>query len=144
MSENQRLCCYCNQYKTWLWFGKCLKDGSKIYVDQHESRWAGRRCPDCERKRIRAALKCSSLEKELVFSELKKQGYEVLSSSFPVKISKDGHTLTAGLRYATARDGQILLDDASPLDADLCVLLFQSARVLTKEALKKVQAQNPS
>ena len=139
MPENQRLCCYCHQYKTWLWFGKRLKDGSKIYVDSESSRWAGKRCPDCERKRIRAALKCSLLEKELVFAELKNQGFEILSSSFPVKVSKDGQTMTAGIRYATTKEGQIFVEDSS-INADFFVLLFQSARVVTKQSLQKLQA----
>ena len=58
--ENTRLCIYCNSTKQWIWSGKTLKDGSKIYTDSSGSRWAGRRCADCEKQRVQAAIKCDA------------------------------------------------------------------------------------
>lgn len=145
MSESQRLCCYCHQYKPWLWSDRKLRDGSKLYVDEKNARWAGKRCPDCERKRVRAALKCTGFERDLIFNELRKQGFEILSSTFPLKVSKDGRIFSVGVRYATAKSGQILLeDDGLQNSSDFYVLLFASARTITKEQMGKLQTQVPS
>src|SRR4051812_33007610 len=111
MSESQRLCCYCHQYKPWLRTERRLRDGSRLYLDEKNQRWAGKRCPECERRRVRAALKCTHFDRELVFEELRKQGFEILSSTFPLKVKKDGHNHSVGVRYATTKGGQIVLED---------------------------------
>jgi hypothetical protein len=142
MSENKRLCDYCHQYRPWLWTEKRLKDGSKQYVDDKNARWAGKRCPDCERKRVRAALKCTAFERDLVFKELQKQGFEILCSTFPLRVKKEGREFTVGVRYATTKNGQIVLeDDGLQNSSDLYVLLFASARTVTKEQVERLSIQ---
>lgn len=145
MPDNQRLCNYCQQYKAWVWSGKHLKDGSKVYIDEKSIRWAGKRCPDCEKKRIRAALKCSPPEKALIIAELKKQGFNVLSSSFPLKVEREGKHLSVGLRYASTHNGKIVLahDDISE-KADMFAIFFQSVRIFPRETLQKLNAQTSS
>lgn len=141
MSDNQRLCSYCHQYKTWVWTQKKLRDGSKLYVDEKSSRWAGKRCPDCERKRVRAALKCTPFERNLIMSELRKQGYEILTKTFPLKVCKDHQEFSVGVRYASTKDGQILMeDDGIQHKEDLFVLLFTSTRLLSKSQIERLQA----
>lgn len=142
MSEQVRLCCYCHQYKPWLYTDKRLRDGSKLYVDDRNARWAGKRCPDCERKRVRAALKCTQFERELIFKELHNQGYEILSSTFPLKVRKDAKELTVGIRYASTQNGQIVLeDDGLQNTSDLCMVLFASTRILSKEQVDKLYSK---
>ncbi len=139
MSESQRLCCYCHQYKPWISANKRLKDGSRLFVDEKNARWSGKRCPDCERKRVRAALKCTGFERELIFNELTKQGFEVLTHTFPIKVRREGPILNVGVRYASAKNGQIVLEDESlAQDCDLYILLFSSARLITKEQIERI------
>ena len=45
-------CVYCGTEQTRIATDQKLKDGSIIYVDCRGKRWAGRRCPNCERKRV--------------------------------------------------------------------------------------------
>ena len=140
MSDHQRLCCYCYQYKLWLWDGKRLKDGSKVYVDDKQTRWAGKRCPDCERKRVRAALKCTPFERALIFAELQKQGFAIVTHKFPLKVHKDGKTFSVGFRYATTQGNRILLeDDGLQNSADLYMLIFASTRLVSKENVERLQ-----
>ena len=61
-----RLCVYCESDKPWIFSGKRLKDGSKVYTNEYAVRWAGRRCPDCERQRVQAAVKCDSFERDRI------------------------------------------------------------------------------
>lgn len=137
MSHEQRLCSYCHQYKPWIWSEQRLKDGSKKYVDDKNARWAGKRCPDCERKRVRAALKCTSFERDLVFNELEKQGFTILSLTIPVRVRKDGREFTVGVRYATTKGSQILLeDDGLTPDYDFYVVLFSTVRMLGKQQIE--------
>lgn len=140
MPENQRMCSYCHQYKPWTWDGSKLRDGSKIFVDEKNHRWSGKRCPECERKRVRVALKCTTFERKLIFDELKKQGFEVRSESFPLKVTKDGNEFTVAIRYAATQGGQIVIeDDGQQLQTDMYALLFYSVRVVTQTSLKRLQ-----
>ena len=143
MFEKHRLCCYCYQYKRWMWLGKRLKDESKLYVDEKNARWAGKRCPDCERKRIRAALKCTAFERELIFEELRKQGFEIVSFTFPLKVRRHDQNFSVGVRHAVTKDGQIVLEeDGQVHSSDLYVVMFASARMITKEQIEQVQFQS--
>jgi len=145
MFEKHRLCCYCYQYKKWVWLGKRLRDGSKLYVDERNARWAGKRCPDCERKRVRAALKCTSFERELIFDELRRQGFEIVSFTFPLKVRRDEQNFSVGVRYAITKEGKIVLEeDGQTHCSDLYVVMFASARMITKEQVEQIQLQGVS
>ncbi len=145
MPENQRMCSYCHQYKPWTWNGKRLRDGSKIFLDEKENRWSGKRCPECERRRVRVALKCTTFERKLIFDELLKQGFEILSASFPLKVAKDGKDFSVAIRYATTQAGQVVLeDDGQQLQTDMYALLFYSVRVVTQSSLKRFEEPKPT
>ncbi len=140
MSDQQRLCDYCQQYQVWIWNGTKLRDGSKVYVDENEARWSGKRCPSCERKRVRAALKCTPFERELIFAELRKQGFDILSTKFPLKVTKEGKAYSVGFRYATTAASRILLEeDGLQNSTDLCMLIFASTRLVTKDNVDRLQ-----
>jgi hypothetical protein len=48
-----RICVACGKYKTWRFKEKSIKGRQHflVYVGECGTRWAGRTCPDCRRKR---------------------------------------------------------------------------------------------
>ena len=137
-----RLCKYCGVEKAWIFSGKKLRDGSKIYTNEFAVRWAGRRCPECERKRVLAAVKCNAFEKDLIIKQLMDAGYEIKSSSFPVVVEKNGEKLKVGVRQAKVEDSKIILNKGDTEDADLYALVFSSVRLCSKEKMKDLAEQN--
>lgn len=149
MSESGelRFCAYCHGDKHWIFSGSKLKDGSKIYVDLSGGRWAGRRCPDCERLRVQAAIRCDSFGRTLVIEQLQQAGYEVLGKTLPLKVRKDGEILTVEVRHAHADGGNLLLDsvrdgssssNSEGREADVYALLFTSVRICTAEQMQRI------
>lgn len=136
-----RHCIYCNQDKPWIFSGKKLKDGSKIYTNEFALRWSGRRCPDCERSRVQSAVRCDLFEKELVIKELKQAGYKVHNRSLPIKVEKDGQILTVGLRHAYTEDGKITIDKGSSSQADMYAMVFSSVRFCSAEQMDRLGPQ---
>jgi len=136
-----RLCRYCGVEKAWIYSGKKLRDGSKIYTNEFAVRWAGRRCPECERKRVLAAVKCNAFEKDLILKKLKEAGYKIKSSAFPVIIEKDGEKLRVGVKQAKVEDGKIVLNKSDPEEADLYALVFSSVRLCSKEKMAELAGQ---
>ena len=132
---DSRVCCYCDQDKTWVWQGKRLKDGSKIYVDKRGSRWAGRRCPDCERNRVRRALSIDSFNIDLVVRELKSQGYEVIKKKPPLMVSKQGKQYKVVIKKAYANGNNIVVEEPIGKSSEdtLIVFTFQTAKVIAPE-----------
>lgn len=135
---NVRTCAYCKQDKAWLHSGKKLKDGSKVYVDEHEARWSGRRCPDCERSRVYAAVRCDSFERDIILKQLEESGYEVSSRTLPIKATKDGITYTLGVKRACTENGRIVLETPVEPGQELVALVFESVRILTTEQLERL------
>ncbi|MBP6218280.1 MAG: hypothetical protein KA436_06815 [Oligoflexales bacterium] len=140
-NQSTRYCNYCAQNKNWIWTGSKLKDGSKIYIDQWGSRWAGKRCPDCERSRVQQALKWTVFEKDLVISELEKSGYSILNTSPQIRVEKAGVQYKVSLQRAMTKDGRILLEEKTDQEGDrtLQILIFQSVRILTPGKLEALQ-----
>lgn len=130
MLENkERLCVYCDKPKIWNWNGKKLKDGSKIFVDAQQKRWAGKRCPDCERGRVNAAIRCDSFEKNIIISQLIAAGYQIISKTLPLKVKRGGEILTVGVKRAYTENGQIVLESQTSENEDLYALVFESVRI---------------
>ena len=85
-----KVCTYCENEKVRIWSGAKLKDGSRVFIDQKHQRWAGRRCPDCEKSRVQTAVKCDRFAKANILRELESKGFEIVSSAVPIKVRKDG------------------------------------------------------
>ena len=138
-SLEQRYCIYCQSYKVWKFRGDKAKDGSKIYTDEHGSRWAGKRCPQCEKKRVRAANKHDNFERASIVHKLKSQGYQVMSTASPMLVQKQGQYLTVGIQRAfTDPEGNIVVEE--PTEASekthLTALLFQTTKLVSQEQLQ--------
>lgn len=137
-NQNTRVCTYCNTEKSWKWNGKKLKDGSKIYLDDNNKRWAGRRCPDCERSRVHQAVRCDSFEKEAIILQLEASGFNIISKSLPLKVEKDGETMTVGIKRAFTSNGQVVVESKIEGNADLYALVFESVRICSSEQMKQL------
>jgi hypothetical protein len=136
---SSRICAYCNNDKPWIWNEKKLKDGSKIYIDDSGRRWAGRRCPDCERSRVHAAVRCDSFEKEIIIKQLEDSGYAIKSKTLPLKvIDQDGCVKTVGIKRAFTENGQITIESSVDEDADVFALVFESVRICSADQMKKL------
>ncbi|MEZ4744157.1 MAG: hypothetical protein R3B45_17190 [Bdellovibrionota bacterium] len=141
MSEKEsRKCAYCHQEKPWIWTQGRLKDGSKIYIDNSKRRWAGRRCPDCERSRVQAAVRCDSFEKEIIMRQLEEQGYQIHSKTLPITVQANDSTniLTVGIRRAFTRNGQIVVESSCDEKADIYALVFESVRICSAEQMEQL------
>ena len=119
-----RTCGYCEAERIWNWNGQKMKDGSKVYTDENSHRWAGRRCPSCEKSRVAAAVRHDSFDREMIFQQFIEKGFTIKSKTHPVTVEKDGQTLQVGIRRARTVDGSILIE--SPADArdDIVALVF--------------------
>lgn len=135
-----RFCNYCKHEKPWVWTGKKLKDGSRIYVDASNARWAGKRCPDCEKQRVQAAVKCDSFERELILKQLEERGFAVVSKTLPLKVSREGRTYTLNIKRAFTMDGRIIVEGLPENNLeegrDLVVLLFESVRICSPDQIR--------
>jgi hypothetical protein len=133
-----RTCVYCNQDKAWLWNGKRLKDGSKVYVDENDARWSGRRCPECERTRVYAAVRCDSFERDIIVKQFEDNGFQILSRTLPLKVSKDGKDYTVGIKRAFTDNGKIVLETPVDEGHDIVALVFESVRICTPGQLQRL------
>lgn len=136
-----RVCVYCGEEKPWIFSGKKLRDGSKVYTNEFAVRWAGRRCPDCEKQRVHAAAKCNAFEKEQVIETLEKAGFSVSGDTLPITVEKDGQVNMVGVRKARASEGEILLSQPVSSDTELYALVFSSVRICTREQLLRMKDQ---
>lgn len=135
-----RLCKYCRKEKTWVWNQKRLKDGSKVFVNETNHRWAGRRCPDCEKERVRAALTLDEFTRDLLEGELLAQGYEITSKKkFPILVEKDGRQFVVRPIRAHMQNGKIEVAERynhfqkskkPGQPEDLLIFLFNTVRLL--------------
>lgn len=136
--DSKRQCSYCRSEKAWIWTGQKLKDGSKIYVDDDGHRWAGRRCPVCERSRVQAAVRCDSFEKDIILKQFVDKGYEIKSTTLPLQVAKDGKTLRVGIKRAFTENGKLILESPADDSADIIALVFESVRICTADQLEKL------
>jgi hypothetical protein len=143
--ETMRICGYCQTKKDFIFSGKKMSDGSKLYTDATGSRWSGKRCPECERQRVQAAIKFDAFDKNLLIHQIESQGYKVLTFKDIITAEKDGSKYTfSARRGATTKDGQIVLDGVHSQDTDFTIILFQSSRICSREQMGKLipSAQN--
>lgn len=137
--RQQRRCAYCGHEKAWIFTGKKLRDGSKVYVDEDGSRWSGRRCPACERSRVHASVRCDRFERDIIAARFEEQGYTVVSRSLPMVVQKDGHTYTVGVKRAFTRNGKIVLETPVENGPDITALVFESVRLCKTEQLESLE-----
>ncbi len=130
-----KICTYCEQEKVRIWCGAKLKDGSKVFIDHKHQRWAGRRCPDCEKSRVQTAVKCDRFAKANILRELESKGFEVISSAVPIKVRKDQVEFTVGMRRAFMDGGNIILDSETETGVDMVALVFETVRLATPEQI---------
>lgn len=139
VNKNQRYCIYCQSHKVWKFRGDKARDGSKIYIDEGGSRWAGKRCPQCEKKRVRAANKHDNFERASIVHKLQSQGYKVMSTASPMLVQKSGEYLTVGIQRAfTDPEGNIIVEQPTEASSKthLTALLFQTTKLVTHEQLQ--------
>jgi hypothetical protein len=135
---NLRTCAYCRKDKAWIWTGRKLKDGSKVYADENGLRWSGRRCPECERTRVYAAVRCDSFERDIIIRQFEDSGFQILSKTLPLKVAKDGRSFTVGIKRAFTADGKIVLETPVEPGHDIVALVFESVRICTVNQLEKL------
>ncbi len=141
-----KVCTYCENEKVRIWSGAKLKDGSRVFIDHKHQRWAGRRCPDCEKSRVQTAVKCDRFAKANILRELESKGFEIVSSAVPIKVRKDGIEFTVGMRRAYMEGGSIVLENEFESGVDMVALVFETVRLATPEqiaAMPNVRLANP-
>lgn len=137
-SGNTRACSYCKEEKAWIFSGKKLKDGSKIYTDADGNRWSGRRCPECERSRVYAAVRCDSFERDIIIRQFEESGFEIESKTLPLKVRKDGKSYSVGIKRAYTNEGKIVLETPVDPQHDIVALVFESVRICTVNQLERL------
>lgn len=135
-----RICRYCSREKTWIYSGKKLKDGTKIYIDQNQHRWAGRRCPDCEKSRVQTSLRWDKFERDLIEQKLLTEGYHILQSTPPLLVEKDGKKLRVAIRHAAINDEKLILEPKNE-DTDLHILVFASVRLCSSQNIAQIESK---
>ncbi len=146
MNHNEpalKVCTYCEQEKVRVWSGAKLKDGSKVYIDHKHQRWAGRRCPDCEKSRVQTAVKCDRFAKANILRELEAKGFEILSSAVPIKVRKDGNEFTVGMRRAFMDGANIIVEDDMDSGVDMVALVFETVRLFIPEQISTMPNIRP-
>ena len=139
--KNLRYCIYCQQHKVRKFSGKKSKDGSKVYVDDNNYRWAGKRCPDCEKKRVKAANRHDKFERQSIVDTLKAQGFNVISTASPMLVKKNGAYFSVGIQRAYAKEkGKIILENPTEVSekTHLTALLFQTTKLVDNKQLQSL------
>ncbi|MFK7871905.1 MAG: hypothetical protein AB8C84_01870 [Oligoflexales bacterium] len=139
-----RHCQYCGQDSVFMWNQQRRKDGSKVYTNESGARWAGRRCPECERSRVNSSVRCTPFEMDLVRSQLEQGGYKILSKSVPLLVEKDGLEQKVGIRRVRVTEGQLVFDQHDLRPADFYVLLFAEVRLCPSDKLARMMQGSTS
>jgi len=135
-----RHCRYCFQDKAHVFSGQILQDGSKIFRDEKGGRWAGWRCPDCERKRVRQTLSRNKVPLEVVLQKLKSSGYTVKQVRPMLRVEKNGQIFRVSTCLGHIEDGdiQIRIDEKQLEKNDIHVVVFSSLRVLNSKEISQI------
>lgn len=139
MEVPTRMCAYCHEDKPWIFGDRRLKDGTKIYTNEKGIRWSGRRCPDCERLRVQAALKSTGFDQSQVEKKLRADGYVVVDArTNPVKVkTPSGVCQSVGICHATATDEGIILHQSEVEgEVDLYAVVFSSVKLLSEREMQ--------
>ena len=142
-AAQQRQCIYCQRLVGWRWQGQRLKDGSKIYLDEQGRRWAGRRCPSCEKQRVQTAIRFNRFDRMLLTKELAARGYRVKKFANPIVAEANGKTCYIPVRKACTDGRAITIEEPLPQDeTESCVLLFSSSRVFSRAQIQQMHNAN--
>lgn len=136
--SNTRTCGYCKVEREWTWNGLKLKDGSKIYTDNSGNRWAGRRCPICEKSRVASAVRHDSFDRDMIFQQLQEKGFTIKSKTHPILAERGGQTYQIGIKRARMEAGNIIVESQAEQRDDIVALVFESVRLVTPEQLQKM------
>jgi hypothetical protein len=139
-----RVCGYCKTDREWIWNGQKLKDGSKVYLDSHGFRWAGRRCPICEKSRVATAVRHDSFDRDMIFQQLSDRGFTIVSKPHPLIVEKAGETFQVGIRRAKMDNGNIVIESKSDPRDDIVALVFESVRLVTPEQMNSMSVYTPA
>lgn len=142
--SSSRICGYCKVEREWNWNGHKLKDGSKIYTDATGNRWAGRRCPICEKSRVASAVRHDSFDREMIFQQLQEKGFTIKSKTHPVFAEKAGQTYQVGIRRARMDGANIIVESHADQRDDIVALVFESVRLVTPDQLQKMSVFIPA
>ena len=142
-TQAARNCAYCHTSHAWIWGGQKLKDGSKVYLDNAGHRWAGRRCPVCEKSRVSSAIRHDAFDRDMIFEQLVERGFEVKSKTHPVTVEKLGQTYQVGIRRARMDGANIVVESPADSRDDIVALLFESVRLVAPDQLKKMTIYSP-
>jgi hypothetical protein len=137
-TQPKKKCTYCDETRIRIWNGKKLRDGSKIYTDEKNHRWAGKRCPACEHQRVRSSLKFDAFKRKLIIDQFIQEGYTIKCKNHPILIEKDNVQYSVGIKQAIAKKGGITFEKEENKDADYYAILFQTVRIVSKSQLKKI------
>ena len=140
-NHHYRVCVYCQRRLLWAWNGERLKDRARIYLDAEGRRWAGKRCADCEKKRVQTAIRFNRFDRMLISKELEAQGYKVKKFDNPLVVEMHGTTRHIEIRKAHTDGKAIIVEDSLPADGS-CLLLFSASRLLTREQLQQLSTNN--
>jgi hypothetical protein len=113
-----------------------MKDGSKVYTDTSGLRWAGRRCPQCEKSRVASAVRHDDFDKDMIFRQFESNGYTIKSRTHPFMIEKDGQVFQLGVRRAKTEGANITIESQPDLKDDIVALVFESVRIVTPEQIQ--------
>ena len=135
-----RICRYCSQDKAHLFGGQILQDGSKVFRDEQGGRWAGWRCPDCERKRVRKTLGRHKIPIEAVLQKLESSGYVIRQVRPVLQVEKNGNIFRVSTCLGQIEAGNIKIRiDKDQLEKnDVHVVVFSSLRVLNSEQINQI------
>jgi hypothetical protein len=142
--SSSRTCGYCKVEREWNWNGLKLKDGSKIYTDGVGNRWAGRRCPICEKSRVASAVRHDNFDRDMIFQQLNEKGFLIKSKTHPVLAEKGGQTYQVGIRRARMDGANIIVESQADDRDDIVALVFESVRLVTPDQLHKMSIYAPT
>jgi hypothetical protein len=143
IDQSKRVCGYCHLNRDWIWSGQKLKDGSKVYTDHAGHRWAGRRCPVCEKSRVATAVRHDAFDKDMIFQQFEERGYTIKSKTHPVLVEKSGDLLQVGIRRARMEEGKIIVEAGADARDDIVALVFESVRLVTPDQLQHMTIYVP-
>lgn len=141
--RSTRICGYCKTERDWTWNGQKLKDGSKIYTDAAGNRWAGRRCPVCEKSRVASAVRHDSFDRDMIFQQLQEKGFTIKSKTHPILAERSGQTYQVGIRRARMEGGAIVVESPAEERDDIVAVVFESVRLVTPDQLQKASVYTP-
>ena len=135
-----RRCRYCSKDKAHIVSGQVLRDGTKVFRDEKGCRWAGWRCPACERSRVSDASRRNKIPLESVAKKLEEDGYKLKQLRPILQVEKDGQLFRVSTCLGKVENGQIKIKGAveSPKKNELHVVVFPTIRILNSHQMIQI------